>query len=99
MASSKRDKDQDLLMALCHPVRRRILRAMPEDGDASVSPCDLSVALDESLTHLSYHTRVLAKFGAAKLVRTEPLKGPFERHLYSRTVKPKWARMLLAEVE
>ena len=86
-------------MALCHPVRRRILRAMPEDGDASVSPSDLSVALDESLTHLSYHTRVLAKLGAAKLVHTEPLRGRFERHLYRRTLKPRWARRLLAEVD
>jgi DNA-binding transcriptional ArsR family regulator len=99
VAGPDRTDNHALLAALCHPLRRRILRAMPEDGEAEpVSPRDLAASLDESLTHLSYHVRVLANCGAAKLIRTKRVRGGTQ-HFYCRSVKPDWARKILSEPE
>jgi DNA-binding transcriptional ArsR family regulator len=87
-----------LLAALCHPLRRRILRAMPEDDKGEVSPRELARELDEGLTHVSYHIHVLVECGAAKLVRTEKTRGA-TCHFYRRTVEPEWAKEVLAKPE
>jgi DNA-binding transcriptional ArsR family regulator len=90
--------NHDLLAALSHPLRRGILRLMPEDEDSSISPRELAGELGESLTHVSYHVRVLAKCGAARLIRTERVRGS-TRHFYRRKVEASWAKDVLAEPE
>lgn len=93
MATSKRAKKTlALLAALDHPVRRQILRAMA--GRRAVSPRELSEELGRPLDNVSYHVRVLARCGAAKLVRTKRVGGS-TMHLYRPSVRARWARMVL----
>jgi DNA-binding transcriptional ArsR family regulator len=92
MAPSDRPNDNDLLAALRHPLRRRILRLMA-DGEA-VSPRELSSALRQPLSNVSYHVRVLADYGAVTLVRTTPTHGSVQ-HFYCAALEAPWAREIL----
>jgi DNA-binding transcriptional ArsR family regulator len=92
MAPIDHPDDNDLLAALRHPLRRRILRLMA-DGEA-VSPRELSVALRQPLSNVSYHVRVLAERGAVTLVGTTPTHGSVQ-HFYCTTLEAPWARQIL----
>ena len=87
-----RTKEEDLLTALGHPLRREILRAMA-DGKA-VSPRELSDVLGQPLSNVSYHVRVLVQSGAVTLVRTRPTRGSIQ-HFYRNAVQAPWAREVL----
>lgn len=86
-------KTNDLFTALGHPLRRRILRRMLEE-DRLISPLELSTGLDEPLSALSYHVRVLAECKAAKLVSTKKIRGSTQ-HFYRATVGAEWAHAAL----
>jgi DNA-binding transcriptional ArsR family regulator len=92
MTSLDRSDDNDLLVALRHPLRRRILREMA--GVESISPRRLSAVLDQPLSNVSYHVRVLADCAAVTLVNTEPARGSME-HFYSSSIEEPWARQVL----
>lgn len=81
------ESPDNLLAALNHPLRRRILRAI--DGDEA-SPAELAKRLSVPLTTVSYHVRVLAHYEALKLVRTKSVRGAVE-HFYRSLVKTEWA--------
>jgi DNA-binding transcriptional ArsR family regulator len=87
---------QELLVAIGHPTRRRILREM--NGGPPASPRELSERIDDSLSNISYHFRVLADSGALKLVSTRPVRGSTQ-HFYGVTVDDEWALALLAVEE
>jgi DNA-binding transcriptional ArsR family regulator len=89
---SRDQTDNDLLMALRHPLRRRILRELA-DGE-SRSPRELAAALRQPLGNVSYHVRVLAERSAVALVATRPSRGSVE-HFYRSTVEASWARDIL----
>lgn len=84
--------DNELLVALRHPLRRQILRAMVEQD--RLSPRQISDALREPLSNVSYHVRVLADCGAAALVGTTPVRGSMQ-HFYSPTIDEPWAFAVL----
>lgn len=92
MNELNRSDDNDLLAALRHPLRRRILRGMSDEK--SISPRELAAALGEPLSNVSYHVRVLAQCGAVQLVRTRPARGSMQ-HFYRRDVDEPWAREVL----
>lgn len=92
MAIRDRSDDQDLLVALRHPLRRRILREMA-DGEAT-SPRELSDTLQEQLSNVSYHVRVLAECAVINLVGTKPARGSVQ-HFYRSAVDAPWARQVL----
>ncbi len=85
-------KADDLIAAINHPVRRRILRAF--DGKEAISPVELAERLDVALTTVSYHVRILAGYRALKLVRTKPARGAVE-HFYRSMVEAEWALVAL----
>jgi DNA-binding transcriptional ArsR family regulator len=92
MAPVEHSDDNGLLIALRHPLRRRILREM---GDGkTISPRELSDALRQPLGNVSYHVRVLSDCAAITLVKTEPARGSV-RHFYRSTVSAPWARQVL----
>jgi DNA-binding transcriptional ArsR family regulator len=93
MATANRSNDDDLLVALRHPLRRRILRAMATDEDA-LSPRELSAKLRAPLSNVAYHVRVLADCAAVTLVHTEPVRGSMQ-HFYLNAVEAPWARQIL----
>jgi DNA-binding transcriptional ArsR family regulator len=92
MARRNRPDDNELLMALRHPVRRRLLREMA-DREA-VSPRELADALELPLSNVSYHVRVLADCGAVRAVGTKPVRGSLQ-HFYRGAVEATWARQVL----
>lgn len=77
--------DPRLIKGLDHVVRQHVLLAAMA---GEVSPKGLSVALDEELSQVSYHVKVLLEDceGLIKLVRTEPRRGAVE-HYYRATAK------------
>ncbi|HEY6550288.1 MAG TPA: helix-turn-helix domain-containing protein [Solirubrobacterales bacterium] len=97
MATGGGDKASDLFTALAHPVRRRILRKMIEGG-GQISPRELAIDLDEALSALSYHVRVLAECEAIKLVRTKQIRGSTQ-HFYRAAIRAQWARTALRKTE
>jgi DNA-binding transcriptional ArsR family regulator len=82
----------DLLTALGHPLRRRILREITKAERCS--PRELAESLSEPLSNVSYHVRVLADCRALELVGTRPVRGSTQ-HFYRAIVEPEWAQSAL----
>ena len=92
MAGEDHTDDNELLIALRHPLRRQILRAMAAQD--SISPRQISDELREPLSNVSYHVRVLADCEAVALVSTIPVRGSVQ-HFYRASVEAPWARQIL----
>ena len=86
------DSTQNLLVALGHPTRREILREM--SGGQPCSPRQVCTKLDETLSNVSYHFRVLAETGVIELVSTRPVRGSTQ-HFYGISIEAGWAQALL----
>ena len=92
MGDAENTNHNELLVALRHPLRRQILRAMVESNP--ISPRQVSDVLHEPLSNVSYHVRVLAECGAVALVDTTPVRGSMQ-HFYSPTIDEPWALAVL----
>jgi DNA-binding transcriptional ArsR family regulator len=75
--------DQDLVRALAHPMRVRILEALQGH---TASPTELAREFRESLGVVSYHANALLDVKCIEQVRTQPKRGTIE-HFY--TAKPR----------
>lgn len=73
--------DQRLVKALAHPLRVEILTILNE---RMASPNELSKELEEGLSQVSYHVKVLKDFSCIEMVKTEPRRGAVE-HYYRAT--------------
>lgn len=69
--------DQRLIKALSHPLRVQILTLTNE---RPWSPSDTAKELDEGLSQVSYHFKVLKDLGCIRVVRTEPRRGAVEHY-------------------
>jgi DNA-binding transcriptional ArsR family regulator len=96
MGTPKHSDDHDLLLALQHALRRRILRQMI-DREA-ISPREVADALDLPLSNISYHVRVLADCAAISLVGTRQVRGSVQ-HFYCSTIDAPWAQQVLGLTE
>jgi DNA-binding transcriptional ArsR family regulator len=96
MTNLNRSDDNDLLLALRHPLRREILRKMA--AEEAISPREIATVLDRPLSNVSYHVRVLADCAAISLVNTKPVRGSMQ-HFYRVTVEAPWALQVLAQAE
>ena len=76
--------DSRLAKALAHPLRVQLLAALNE---GVASPNELAKKLDEPLTNVSYHVRMLHDLGTIELVETEPRRGALE-HYYRAIMRP-----------
>lgn len=74
----------ELMKALNHPLRRRILRRL-HNLDESQSPAQLRRQFDIDIGHVSYHMKVLKDFGFVTLTRTRPSRGALE-HFYASAI-------------
>lgn len=93
MATASDTNRDDLFVAMAHPLRRRILRTMhASEGD--VSPRELADRLEQPLSRLSYHVKVLERCGALELVDTQPVRGSTQ-HFYRSVVNADWALLAL----
>ncbi len=75
--------DQNLVRALAHPMRVRILEALQ---GRTASPTELARSYGESLGVVSYHTNALLEVDCIEQVRTRPKRGTIE-HFY--TARPR----------
>jgi DNA-binding transcriptional ArsR family regulator len=75
--------DQDLVRALAHPMRVRILEALQ---GRTASPTELAREFRESLGVVSYHANALLDVECIEQVRTQPKRGTVE-HFY--TARPR----------
>lgn len=96
MASLERSDDKDLLTALNHPMRRRILRFMTDKE--AISPREISETLERPLSNVSYHVRVLAECNTVVLVGTRPVRGSMQ-HFYRSSLDVPWALEVLEASE
>lgn len=71
--------DQDLVRAVSHPTRVRILEALQ---GRTASPTELSRQFGESLGVVAYHANALLSIGCLEQVRTQPKRGTVE-HFYT----------------
>jgi DNA-binding transcriptional ArsR family regulator len=79
--------------ALSHPLRVRLLTVL---NDRMASPNELRKELNEGLSQVSYHVKVLKDFKMIDMVKTEPRRGAVE-HYYRATTKvyiPSWVAAL-----
>src|ERR1700710_1860172 len=75
--------DQNLVKALAHPMRVRILEALQ---GRTASPPELARGFRESLGVVSYHTNALLEVDCIEQVSTRPKRGTIE-HFY--TARPR----------
>ncbi|MEZ5077742.1 MAG: winged helix-turn-helix domain-containing protein [Solirubrobacterales bacterium] len=73
--------DQELVRALAHPLRVRILEAL--QGRVA-SPTELSKEMGASLGVVAYHANTLEECGCLQLVKTRPRRGALE-HFFTAT--------------
>jgi DNA-binding transcriptional ArsR family regulator len=59
-----------LVKAMAHPVRRRLLRGISEEG-APLSPAQLAKTFDLPLGVVTYHAGVLQRCGAVEVAAAE----------------------------
>lgn len=78
---SKRGVNQALVKSLAHELRAEILAILNE---RMASPNELAKELDEGLSQVSYHVKVLKDYEVIRLVKTEPRRGAVE-HYYRAT--------------
>lgn len=90
MAMSTQEKNDAIIGALKHPIRREILRRL-DNTNGGLSPKMVVEALAETkfrkkaaLGNVAHHMRVLKEAGVIKLVKTTPRRGALE-HFYKRT--------------
>lgn len=69
--------DVNLVRALAHPVRARVLGILEE---RRASPRELADELGAPLGTVSYHVRTLAQLKLIKLVKKTPRRGAIEHH-------------------
>jgi DNA-binding transcriptional ArsR family regulator len=82
-ADQRTTVDLKVIKALGHPLRQRIIQALTE---RVASPSQVAKEIDEPLSNVSYHFKILLKCEAVELVRTEPVRGALE-HFYRATMR------------
>lgn len=80
-ARSGRGMNLSLVKALAHELRVEILGILNE---RTASPNELAKELNEGLSQVSYHVKVLKDYKCIELVKTEPRRGAVE-HYYRAT--------------
>jgi DNA-binding transcriptional ArsR family regulator len=83
----------ELITAVRHPLRRRILRVYLDEGLESASAEELAAALDESISRTSYHLKTLAHCDILNLVRSE--KGGEPDYRWALSIEARWLRVVL----
>jgi DNA-binding transcriptional ArsR family regulator len=78
---NRRGVNQALVKSLAHELRAEILAILNE---RMASPNELAKELDEGLSQVSYHVKVLKDYEVIRLVKTEPRRGAVE-HYYRAT--------------
>ncbi len=79
-----RPAHEQLVKGLNHPLRTKCLTVLAE---RVASPREIAESLDEDLSNVSYHVRVLSELGLIELVGEEPVRGAVA-HFYKAVERP-----------
>jgi DNA-binding transcriptional ArsR family regulator len=79
-----RPAHEQLVKGLSHPLRTKCFSVLAE---RVASPREIAESLDEDLSNVSYHVRVLGELGLIELVREEPVRGAVA-HFYKAVERP-----------
>jgi DNA-binding transcriptional ArsR family regulator len=79
-----RPAHEQLVKGLSHPLRTECLSVLAE---RVASPREIAEFLDEDLSNVSYHVRVLSELGLIELVKEEPVRGAVA-HFYKAVERP-----------
>ena len=86
----------ELISALGHPLRRRILLAYLNGAVEVASARDLAQTLDQRVGQVAYHLKTLAKNDILRPVQSRDRKQPYEPHYgWVLGVEMVWLRLLL----
>lgn len=77
-------------------MRRAILREMNDED--LLSPSEAAPLMEDSVSNIAYHFRMLGRGKLAELVEERQVRGATQ-HFYRRTLKHDWVRKLLEEPE
>ncbi len=93
-ATAGEQVDANIIKALGHPLRQRILQSLT---DRVASPSEIAKDIEEPLSNVSYHFKILVQCEAVELVRTQPVRGALE-HFYRATMRsslsaPEWEKL------
>ncbi|HEV2790227.1 MAG TPA: helix-turn-helix domain-containing protein [Solirubrobacterales bacterium] len=85
-----------MITAVCHPLRRRILRAYLDESLECASAGELAKAMDQGVGQVSYHLKTLARCDVLRLVRSETAReGEGASYGWALDVEADWLRVLL----
>jgi DNA-binding transcriptional ArsR family regulator len=79
-----RPAHEQLVKGLSHPLRAKCLDVLAQ---RVASPREIAESLDEDLSNVSYHVRVLSELGLIELVSEEPVRGAVA-HFYKAVERP-----------
>jgi len=75
----------NLIVAIAHPLRRRILRMIHEWGEPA-SPAQVAGALGRPIGTVAYHANVLRRLGAVEPTGEKQVRSAVE-HVYDSTIE------------
>jgi|SRR5918994_6142506 DNA-binding transcriptional ArsR family regulator len=86
----------ELITAVSHPLRRRILRAYLDDAVDCASAGELARAMGEEAGKVSYHLKTLARCELLRPVRSEEARGgEGDAYGWALDVEADWLRVVL----
>jgi len=86
----------ELISAVGHPLRRRILYAYLDGSLEGASARELAEALDQRVGQVAYHLKTLAKNDILRPVQGRDRKGAHEAHYgWALGVEEEWLRLVM----
>ena len=85
----------ELISAVSHPTRRRILRAYLDDAVERSSASELAPAVGQRVSQVAYHLKTLARCELLRPVRNEEGQGGEPLYGWALDVEAEWLRLLL----
>lgn len=85
----------ELISAVAHPLRRRILHAYLDGDLECASARELAEALDQRVGQVAYHLKTLAKSNVLRSVQRGEREQAQEDHCWVLDVEATWLRLVL----
>lgn len=86
----------ELISAVGHPLRRRILNAYLDGSLEGASARELAEALDQRVGQVAYHLKTLAKNGILRPVQGRDRKKAHEAHYgWALGIEEEWLRLII----
>ncbi|HYG96352.1 MAG TPA: helix-turn-helix domain-containing protein [Solirubrobacterales bacterium] len=86
----------ELISAVSHPLRRRILFAYLDGSVEGASASELAKAMDQKVGQVAYHLKTLAKDGILQPVQGGSGQSGGQAHYgWALGVEPEWLRLVL----